>query len=309
MWFSDAGTAVTPATPAIGMINPTTDKVTEFTQPAGMNAGSNPHGITVGPDGNLWFPDTPTSAVSPEAIGRFGLGVCGNSLHGCNFQKADLQNIAVLPGAGLQGSNLANAQLENADLIGANLQHDNLQGAQLQNYAHLDWANLQGSHLRNADLAGADLTGATLQGSNLQGANLSANQYGGAKLDGCQSRRVQPARCQPDQCQPDERQPEGGQPARRDLDQHHVVQHHLPGRDEQQQRSRRRDLRERRVEPGGSWLRGTGRGDLASGGSPLALEAHDLRHVDGLVRTFADVSSTGATAETHHKPVSASTPQ
>jgi hypothetical protein len=70
MWFNDAGTGVSPATPAIGMINPTTDKVTEFTQPAGMNAGSNPHGITVGPDGNLWFPDTGT----PRAIGKFGVG-------------------------------------------------------------------------------------------------------------------------------------------------------------------------------------------------------------------------------------------
>jgi streptogramin lyase len=76
MWFADAGTAVTPATPAIGMINPTTDKVTEFTQPAGMNAGSNPHGITVGPDGNLWFPDTGTT----KAIGKFGLGVAAASV-------------------------------------------------------------------------------------------------------------------------------------------------------------------------------------------------------------------------------------
>jgi hypothetical protein len=76
MWFSDAGTAVTPATPAIGMISPTTDKVTEFTQPAGMNAGSNPHGITVGPDGNLWFPDTGAT----KAIGKFGLGVAAASV-------------------------------------------------------------------------------------------------------------------------------------------------------------------------------------------------------------------------------------
>jgi hypothetical protein len=52
------------------MINPSTGKVTEFTQPAGTNAGSNPHGITVGPDGNLWFPDTGT----PKAIGKFGVG-------------------------------------------------------------------------------------------------------------------------------------------------------------------------------------------------------------------------------------------
>ena len=39
-------------------------EITEFS--AGLNAGSNPKGIAPGPDGNLWFTDTGTTA----AIGR-----------------------------------------------------------------------------------------------------------------------------------------------------------------------------------------------------------------------------------------------
>ena len=70
MWFTDAGPEVTPHTPAIGRIDPSTGEVTEFTEPTGMNAGSNPFGMGVGPDGNLWFTDTGTT----KAIGEFGVG-------------------------------------------------------------------------------------------------------------------------------------------------------------------------------------------------------------------------------------------
>ena len=50
-----------PAANAIGMINPTTHAITEFTLPT-ANAG--PDAITAGPDGNLWFTeDEPTRSA------------------------------------------------------------------------------------------------------------------------------------------------------------------------------------------------------------------------------------------------------
>ena len=60
LWFTDQGT-----TPAIGMINPTTHAISEFS--AGLNPGSSPGAsIVVGPDGALWFMDGGTT----PAIGR-----------------------------------------------------------------------------------------------------------------------------------------------------------------------------------------------------------------------------------------------
>jgi streptogramin lyase len=58
LWFSDAGT-----TSAIGMIDPATQTITEFS--TGLNPGSKPAGIALGPDGNLWF----TDRGSPAAVG------------------------------------------------------------------------------------------------------------------------------------------------------------------------------------------------------------------------------------------------
>ena len=71
MWFNDTGTGVSPVTPALIRVDPTTDAVTEFTNPPGMNTGAKPFDVTMGPDGNLWFPDTGAT----KAIGKFGLGV------------------------------------------------------------------------------------------------------------------------------------------------------------------------------------------------------------------------------------------
>ena len=52
LWFTE------PGANKIGMINPTTDAITEFPIPT---ANSGPAGITAGPDGNLWFTeDTPS---------------------------------------------------------------------------------------------------------------------------------------------------------------------------------------------------------------------------------------------------------
>jgi streptogramin lyase len=62
MWFTDGGT-----TPAIGMINPNTHAITEFS--TGLNAGSIPAGIALGPDGNLWFTDRGTTG----AVGTINL--------------------------------------------------------------------------------------------------------------------------------------------------------------------------------------------------------------------------------------------
>jgi streptogramin lyase len=71
MWINDTGTSVTPVTPALIRVDPTTDAVTEFTEPPGMNTGAKPFDVTIGPDGNVWFPDTGAT----KAIGKFGLGV------------------------------------------------------------------------------------------------------------------------------------------------------------------------------------------------------------------------------------------
>src|SRR5262249_51787936 len=53
VWFTDQGTR------AIGVINPTTHTVSEFS--AGLNAGSLPFSIAAGGDGNLWFTDRGTT--------------------------------------------------------------------------------------------------------------------------------------------------------------------------------------------------------------------------------------------------------
>src|SRR5262249_44545009 len=63
VWFTDKGT-----TPAIGLINPTTDAITEFH--TGLGAGSAPGGIGTGPDGNIWFTDQGTI----RAMGQITLG-------------------------------------------------------------------------------------------------------------------------------------------------------------------------------------------------------------------------------------------
>jgi streptogramin lyase len=74
LWFADAG-----ATPAIGKIelsSPTGNAIKSITecgiQANGGNEGSKPRGITVGPDGNLWFTDTGTT----KAIGKVNPSTC-----------------------------------------------------------------------------------------------------------------------------------------------------------------------------------------------------------------------------------------
>src|SRR5213078_1253926 len=54
LWFTDQGT-----TKAIGMINPTTHAISEFS--TGLNPGANLGRVAVGPDGNLWFGDKGTT--------------------------------------------------------------------------------------------------------------------------------------------------------------------------------------------------------------------------------------------------------
>ncbi len=65
LWFTleEFATAPRRPRPAIGRITPV-GVITLFT--AGLPAGSNPHGITAGADGNVWF----TDAGSRAAIGR-----------------------------------------------------------------------------------------------------------------------------------------------------------------------------------------------------------------------------------------------
>jgi virginiamycin B lyase len=217
IWFPDNGT-----TKAVGMINPATHAISEYSMPSQASA---PSGFAVGPDGNIWFLDSTARAIavvnptthaiseystglnpgsalrwiklgpdgnlwftnSIPAIGRFGVGVsnqtCSGSLQGCNLSEVNLDNI-ILTGANLEGANLRNAQLENAFLVGANLQDDNLQRAQFQSHAFLSYANLQGANLQSASLTGADLTGASLGGSNLRDATLAGANLTGASLQG-----------------------------------------------------------------------------------------------------------------------------
>ena len=84
MWFTDAPAAA-GVTGAIGMINPGTKAIAEFS--TGLNAGSKPAGIALGPDGNLWFTDNAPShpaigVIDPatHAITEFSTGLNAGSL-------------------------------------------------------------------------------------------------------------------------------------------------------------------------------------------------------------------------------------
>ena len=75
VWFTDSGT-----TKAIGVINPTTHAISEFS--AGLNPGSNlQQGLVAGADGNLWFTDAGTTKaigmINPttHAISEFSAGL------------------------------------------------------------------------------------------------------------------------------------------------------------------------------------------------------------------------------------------
>jgi streptogramin lyase len=69
LWFSDfvPTTAAEPAG-AIGRIEPTTGAIAMYS--TGLPAGTQPDGITAGPDGALWFAIQPQAQSAPAAIGR-----------------------------------------------------------------------------------------------------------------------------------------------------------------------------------------------------------------------------------------------
>jgi len=74
LWFTDSGAN------KIGMINPTTHAISEFTIPT---ANSGLYGITAGPDGNLWFTEWKAGKVgminpTTDAISEFPLPAGGN---------------------------------------------------------------------------------------------------------------------------------------------------------------------------------------------------------------------------------------
>jgi virginiamycin B lyase len=160
LWFTD----VNASNPAIGMFDPHTHAASEYSIALNPNGGG-----VVGPDGNFWF--VHSGSPPDDQAGSFGLGLCHDSLAGCNLRGANVQNIN-LDGANLAGDNLLRAELENAHLIGANLQGANLNGAQLQGYTFLAGANLADANLHGADLSGADLSRADLTEANLHGATL-----------------------------------------------------------------------------------------------------------------------------------------
>jgi streptogramin lyase len=64
LWFADYGAS------KIGMFNPTTHAVTEFTTPT-ANAG--PRGITAGPDGNLWFTESTVEGKNVPGVSQVGM--------------------------------------------------------------------------------------------------------------------------------------------------------------------------------------------------------------------------------------------
>jgi streptogramin lyase len=66
LWFTEYGNTGTGAASAIGRIDPGTGAITEFGAANGLTANSGPYGITVGPDGNLWF----VEFNSPARVGR-----------------------------------------------------------------------------------------------------------------------------------------------------------------------------------------------------------------------------------------------
>src|SRR3954471_914720 len=72
LWFSDPGT-----TRAVGMLDPATHAISEFSLPA----SSMPLGIAAGPDGNVWFTDSgATKAIgmidaTTHAISEFSAGL------------------------------------------------------------------------------------------------------------------------------------------------------------------------------------------------------------------------------------------
>ncbi len=75
LWFADAGAN------KIGMINPTTHAISEFTVPT-ANAGL--YGITPGPDGNLWFTEWRAGKIgminpTTDAISEFTVIAGGSS--------------------------------------------------------------------------------------------------------------------------------------------------------------------------------------------------------------------------------------
>jgi streptogramin lyase len=79
LWFSDPGTIS-----AVGMINPSTRAISEFSLPA----SSMPLGIAAGPDGSVWFTDSGTTKaigmINPttHAISEFSSGLNPGSLPG-----------------------------------------------------------------------------------------------------------------------------------------------------------------------------------------------------------------------------------
>ena len=78
LWFSDPGT-----TRAVGMINPTTHAISEFSLPS----TSMPLGIAAGPDGNVWF----TDSGSPRAIGMINPATHAISEFSAGLTRATLQ--------------------------------------------------------------------------------------------------------------------------------------------------------------------------------------------------------------------------
>jgi streptogramin lyase len=78
MWFSDPGT-----TRAVGMINPSTHAISEFSLPA----SSMPLGIAAGPDGNVWFTDSGTSKA---------IGMINPTTHAISEFSAGLNQLATL---------------------------------------------------------------------------------------------------------------------------------------------------------------------------------------------------------------------
>ncbi len=84
LWFTEGGIGPGSGGPTlnlIGMINPTTHAISEFSTPT---SSSEPFGITAGPDGNLWFTEMNVNKIAvinptTDAVSEFPIPTAGSS--------------------------------------------------------------------------------------------------------------------------------------------------------------------------------------------------------------------------------------
>jgi streptogramin lyase len=102
IWFTDdndrAPSGRPVPDPAIGMLNPTTGKITWYRK--GLVKGSLPRGIAMGPDGNVWFTDQRTKPSAHDYARGDGDGLIGM----LNPSSGKITEYAIFANGGNTGS-------------------------------------------------------------------------------------------------------------------------------------------------------------------------------------------------------------